>query len=254
MPDGQKDLSHEILRLAFGPVAPDKNGIVTLLDRPVREKSPRQLVDNSLNFPRKTSEAQERVTDSRIVLVGQFGEQIVPNPIPGEPAIRIGAVFPKGLSERSKVLEHVAAPDFQKGANQGHGRTEAARTGHPGQSRDSRSTKDSMKNGLDLIVRGVGTGHIASPHLLGRTCQKAVSAAASRFLEPVGRSLDFPRLPSPPLACDPQPPRQLADELFIPIGLAPSEVVIVVSHDQSPGASMLERSEPTEQGDAVGAS
>ncbi len=217
MPSGQKDLSDEILRLTFGPVPPDKDEMLALLDRPVGEESPHQLIDNPLGFPRKTSQTQQRVTNGRIVLVGQLGEQIVPNPVPGELAIGIRAVFPEGLSEGSKVSEHVAASDSEEGANQGHGQTEPTRTGHPSESRDSRSAQDSMENGLDLIVRGMGTGHIASPHLLGRTCQKAVSAPASCFLEPFGEGLDFARLPSPPLTCEPELPRQVTDEIFITI-------------------------------------
>ena len=133
MPDGQEGLSHEILRLAFGPVPPDKNEAFALLDRSIREKSPHQLVDNSLGFPCKASEAQQRVTDGRIVLFGQLGEEVVSNPVPGELAIGIGPVFPKGLCERFKVFKDLAATDCQKGANQGHGRTEATRTGDSGQ-------------------------------------------------------------------------------------------------------------------------
>ena len=111
-----------------------------------------------------------------------------------------------------------------------------------------------MKNGFDLIVRSMGTGQIASPHVLGGPCEKPVSAAAGRILKSLGKGLDFPGLPPLPLARESEACRELADENFIAIRLFPSEAVVIVSDDQLSGAPMFEGGEPAKEGDTVGAS
>jgi hypothetical protein len=202
------------------------------------------VIEDRLGIAREIGQATERSLDGRIELALEQRQHPKPDAVPREPPPFVAAVGTVAQAATAQKFEHVASRHVEQRPHDpvgalGMDADEPAEAAAPDQP---------MENGLGLIVERVPGCDAAEPFAPGDLGQKLVASRTSTLFEVAAagqRALGHVHGAS-------EPCRETLDEALVPLGIAPAQAMIDVSHRDPPPAPP-ELGQRDQECDGVGA-